>query len=482
MNILLVDDEPLSLDSLNDFLGVILGHTVTQCDNGADALQIFQKTPFPMVLTDLRMPGMNGIELLQQIKALSQGKTADVVIMTGYGDMNSAIEALRAGAYDFLQKPIIIEELASVVNRIAEHQSLLRENKEFTQQFDKKLEEAVHETKIKYDLLKSAYAEFAGVGGIGVYSKAMREVVSLVERLHKDRSIPVLIEGETGTGKEIVARLIHYGAGDVTTPFIPINCSAIASNLFESELFGYEGSAFTSAKKEGMKGKFEIAYGGSLFLDEIGDLPIDLQPKLLRALQEREIYRVGGIKVIKLDVRIICATNRNLDQLVKAGLFRSDLFYRLNVGRIYIPPLREQKEAIGPLAQMFLERFSKEKKRRFKFIVKEAAEMLENYSWPGNVRELQNTIERVVLLYDNIEVKPEYLHFSMASEPFQQIKGGIPFDPENLLLPPDKLNLREMEDAIISKTLSKFNGNKTKTATYLGMTRTTLRSKLKKEQ
>ncbi|MFA6470408.1 MAG: sigma-54 dependent transcriptional regulator [Candidatus Latescibacterota bacterium] len=481
MNILLVDDEPLSLDSLNDFLGTILGHTVTQCDNGAEALRIFMDTPFPMIITDLRMPGMSGIELLQQVKvAAPHGCTPDVVIMTGYGDMNSAIEALRAGAYDFLQKPIVVEELAAVVNRIAEHQTLLCENREFARHFDEKLEEAVHETKVKYDLLKSAYAEFAGVGEIGIYSKAMREVVSVVERLHNDRSMPALIEGETGTGKEVIARLIHYGAGDVTTPFVPINCSAIAPNLFESELFGYEGSSFTSSKKEGMKGKFEIAQKGTLFLDEIGDLPLDLQPKLLRAIQEREIYRVGGIKVIKLDVRIICATNRNLVRLVKDGVFRNDLFYRLNVGRIYIPPLREQKEAIAPLAQMFLERYAKEKKRRFRFLSEKAAKILENYDWSGNVRELQNTIERVVLLYDDTSVKPEHVHFISSDETESQNTKGVPFDPENLILPPDSLNLRYLEDIIINKTLSKFNGNKTKTATYLGMTRTTLRSKLKK--
>lgn len=479
MNILLVDDEPQSLDSLNDFLGIILGHKVTQCENGEKALRLFEKTPFPMVLTDLRMPGMSGVELLGCLKALPHGRFSDVVIMTGYGDMQSAIEALRAGAYDYVQKPINVEELSAIVKRIIEHQSLLQENFELTHHFHERVASEVHDTEEKLNLLKTAYSELVGIGRIGVFSGKMREVMSVVDRLHNDRSIPVLIEGETGTGKEIIARLIHYGCGDVTTPFVSINCSAITANLFESELFGYEGSSFTGSKREGMKGKFEIAHGGTLLLDEIGDLPLDLQPKLLRALQEREIFRVGGVKTIKLDVRIICATNRTLDQLVREGAFRSDLFYRLNVGRIYIPPLRERREAIAPMAQMFLERFAREKRRRFTFLTKDAATILEKYSWPGNVRELQNTIERVVLLFDDVEVKPEYLYFLTSGGTDQFDAGDVSFNPETLRLPPDKLDIRDLEDTIIRKALAKHNGNKTKTADYLGITRSTLRSRLK---
>jgi two-component system, NtrC family, response regulator AtoC len=477
MDILLIDDEPLSLDSLSDFLGVILGHHVVRCENGEQAIRFYEQTPVPLVITDLRMPGMNGIELLRRVKASPHGRATDVIVITGFGDMKSAIEALRAGAYDYLQKPINVEELSVLVNRVAEYQALLRENIELTHHFDEKVAAVVHETEEKYNLLKTAYAEITGVGKIGVYSDRMREVVKMAEQIHEDRSMPVLIEGETGTGKEVIARLVHYGRGDTTTPFVSINCTAIAPNLFESELFGYEGSAFTGAKKEGMKGKFEIAHDGSLFLDEIGDLPIDLQPKLLRALQEREIYRVGGVKMIKLDVRIICATNRNLLHLVKEGTFRSDLYYRLDVGRIHVPPLREQRTAIAPLAQMFVERFSKEKKRRFRFLTREAANILENYTWPGNVRELLNAMERVVLLFDDTEVRPEHLNFLTPAGSDLSVVG-TPFDPNAVLLPPDRLDLREMEDVLIRKALAKFNGNKSKTAEYLGITRTTLRSRL----
>lgn len=265
MNILLIDDEPLSLESLNDFLGAILGHHVSRFEDAEEALAQYKKTPFPMVITDLRMPEMSGIDLLKQIKKSPEGHVTDVIVITGYGDMRTAIEALRAGAFDYLQKPINVEELSLVVDRVIEHQTLLRENIEFTHRFDEKVAVAVKETEKKFERLKKAYAEVAGIGRIGIFSKKMREVASMAEKLHADHSIPVLIEGETGTGKEVVARLIHYGHGDVTTPFVSVNCAAITSNLFESELFGYEGSAYTGAKKEGMQGKFEIANGEASF-------------------------------------------------------------------------------------------------------------------------------------------------------------------------------------------------------------------------
>ena len=326
------------------------------------------------------------------------------------------------------------------------------------------------------DRVKSAYSELVGIGKIGVFSDAMRRIVGMTERLHQDRSIPVLIEGETGTGKEIVARLIHYGKGNSTAPFVPINCSAISPSLFESELFGYEGGAFTSSRIEGMIGKFELAQGGTLFLDEIGDLPLDLQPKLLRVIQESEIYRVGGIKPIKLNVRIVGTTNRRLQTLVEQGQFRHDLFYRLNVGGIHIPTLREQREAIIPLAQMFLEKYATLKRRRFTSFSNDALEILQNHAWPGNVRELQNAIERVVLLYDDTVVRKEYLEF------FPKRQGGLPgavnapMDLAQIILPPDRLDLQELEDRILEEALKLFEGNKSRTAKYLGISRSTLKN------
>jgi two-component system, NtrC family, response regulator AtoC len=322
-----------------------------------------------------------------------------------------------------------------------------------------------------------------GVGNIGIFSNKMREIRDLSEKLHNDRTLPVLIEGETGTGKEVAARMIHYGHGDVTAPFVSINCTAIPPNLFETELFGYEEGAFTDAKKKGAMGKFELAQGGTIFLDEIGDLPLDIQPKLLRVLEERAIYRVGGLKKIELDIRVICATNQNLFQKVKQGKFREDLFYRLNVAYIRIPPLRERKEAIAPLAQLFLTQFAEKKNRQFRYLHTDAVKILEDCPWPGNIRELQNTIERVVLLYDDIEVRPEHLRFltdmngDLLSDA-SQCDGNV-LQPGKIKLPPDKLDLKELEDEIVRKTLEKFDGNKTRTAEYLGLTRSALRSKLK---
>ncbi len=480
MRILLVDDDELSREALGDFLEEQLGHEVLQCSNGVEAIEAFRRTPFPMVIADIRMPEMNGIELLKRLKELPDGLMADVVLITGYADLNNAVQALRAGAYDYLQKPIDIEELAAVVSRTVEHQALLQENYELTHYFEEKLAEATRETNKKLEYIQNAYSEIIGIGKIGVFSEPMLSIVTMAIQLHEDRSVPILIEGETGTGKEIIARLIHYGYGDTTTPFISINCSAISPNLFESELFGYEGGSFTGARKKGMIGKLELAQGGTILLDEIGDLPMEMQPKLLRVFEEKAIYRIGGLKKIKLDVRIICATNRNLPRLVEKGLFRKDLFFRLNKCRIYIPPLRERKEDIAPLAQMFLERYAEEKKRRFRFIQKEAVKILEDYSWPGNVRELQSAIERVVLLYNDIEVKPEHLKFLTSVSDVISCADGYRIKPGSIILPDDKLDLNALVAEIVRKALIMFKGNKTKAARYLGITRSALRSRLKK--
>jgi len=378
-------------------------------------------------------------------------------------------------------KPIDVQELESIVNRVKEHLSLLKENMDLKFHFNKKLDQATKEVRQKYEQVQAAYSKIVGVGCIGIFSDQMREIKSLAEKFHQDRSLPILIEGETGTGKEVVARMIHYGEGEVTAPFIPINCTAIPSNLFETELFGYEEGAFTDAKKKGAVGKLELAQKGTVFLDEIGDLPLNIQPKLLRVLEERSFYRVGGLKKIELDIRIICATNQNLLGKVKKGKFREDLFYRLNVGHIQIPPLREQKGAIAPLAQMFLTEFSKKKHKQFKYIHQDAITVMNQYHWPGNVRELQNIIERSILLYDNIEILPQHIDYLANGKNTMQKswKQHNVLNPEKFELPAEKLDIKKLEDEIVKKVLSHFNGNKTKTAEYLGLTRSALRSRLK---
>ncbi len=484
MRILLIDDDPLSLKAISGFLAHQLGHDVTECEDGTAALKSYSDNPVPLVISDIRMPGVDGIELTGFIKKLPASRFTDIILITGYGNMDSAIRALRAGAYDYLLKPIDVEELAAIVSRVEEHLSLLKENIDLRFHFETKVNQATSEVREKYERIQSAYSKIVGIGNVGIFSERMRRIREVAEKLHQDRSLPILIEGETGTGKEVIARMIHYGDGDITTLFIPINCTAIPANLFETELFGYEEGAFTDARKKGAIGKFELAQGGTIFLDEIGDLPLEIQPKLLRVLEERALYRVGGLKKIALDIRIICATNQSLQQKVKEGQFRQDLFYRLNVGYIHIPPLRERKEAIASLARMFLLRYAEKKNRRFQYLHPEAEAILEKYPWPGNIRELQNTIERVVLLYDELEVRPEHIHFlTQGSGDFPGMEVGAVGDcllePGNIKLPVDKLNLKALEQEIVRKTLLKFSGNKTRAAEYLGLTRSALRSKLR---
>ncbi len=474
MNILLVDDDNLSRSSLASFLTDFMGHKVRECSSGSEALELLQQEYYPMLLTDLMMPGMNGMDLVKKVKQDPRLKMMDVVIITGFGKMQSAIEALRNGAYDYLLKPINVDELANVVEKIANHQHLIAENRILQTEFDQKLTESTQEMRAKLVDLQTMYAEIIGVGKVGIFSEAMKNIASLAGKFHQDRSVPVLIQGETGTGKEILAKMIHYGDGDVTAPFISINCSAISPSLFESELFGYEGGSYTGSKAKGMPGKLELAQGGTIFLDEIGDMPLDMQPKLLRVLQEREMYRIGGLKKIKLDLRIICATNQDLKLLISEGRFRRDLLFRINTGAITIPPLREQREAILPLAQMFLHRFAEEKRKRFRYISRSAAEYLENHEWEGNVRALEHAIEIAVLLHDDIELKARHLT-SVSGNTISELddKKGLFISLEKEVYP-----LKEMESKIIKTVVEMFQGNKSKAANYLGISRLTLRKKL----
>ena len=476
MFILLVDDEPMVCKALSDFVREQLGHTVLTSRNGDEALKMLEHEPIDMVLTDIRMPGINGLQLLEQIRK-GNGPQPDVVLITAHGDLDSAIQALRAGASDFIRKPVNIEELAEIIERIETRRKQAEDRSRVPVETRY---ETTPESDKRYQEFRASYVDLVNIGRIGLFSETIRNIVRLAKQFHEDRSVPVLIEGETGTGKEIVARLIHYGNSGNPQPFLPVNCSAISSTLFESELFGYEGGAFTGAKKEGMKGKLELANGGTIFFDELGDLPLEMQPKILRTLQELEFFRVGGVKKITIDVRVLCATNQDINKMIEEGKFRKDLFYRLNVGRIVIPPLRERKNEIAPLAQMFLERYAEDKKRRFKVLTGEAIEMLKEHSWPGNVRELQNAIERVVLLYDDIELRPEYIHFLGNAKPSGDQAGGTVFVPDNIVLPDSGLELDQVEHMIIKKALKKFDGNKTRAAKYLGLTRSTLRSRLRK--
>ncbi len=474
-----MDDDSLSRFSIEQYLKEHLKYNVTLAESGEQAIGLFKQNPFPIVITDMKMPGMSGIRLLQLIKEISPN--TDVIILTGYGNLQTSIDALRSGASDYILKPVSIEQLAIALEKVTRFQNLKSENYKLK-------DNLINSTKI----IKSSEAKIASMHTIlqqyspsleiGIFSSVMRNIVSLCENFHKERDVPVIIQGETGTGKEIVARLIHNGIKEtIDKPFVPVNCAAIPPHLFESELFGYVEGAYTGARKNGGIGKLELAQGGTIFLDEIGELPLEFQPKLLRALQEREIYRIGGDKLIKLDIRFIFASNRNLQQMVNDNKFRSDLYYRLNLGQIVIPPLNGRKDEVIPLAQMFLEKFAGKRKKEFRFIDEEARKILLEYQWPGNVRELQNVIERAVLLYNDDVLKKEHVSYLKNNKPdIKMPLIGTPIENGKVILPDDSLSIEDLEIEIVSKALEKFDNNKTKVADYLGISRSALRSRIKK--
>ncbi|MCF8307366.1 MAG: sigma-54 dependent transcriptional regulator, partial [Ignavibacteriales bacterium] len=379
MRILVIDDDKLISKAISDFLKHQLNHEVTVCDNALEGEKIFSNSSFPMIISDIRMPSMDGFTLTRKIKDNPDGKDTDIVLITGHTDMQSILKALRAGAYDYLSKPLDLEQLVSVVNKVEEHQKLLRENTVLRNRLDEKVQSDSVLLNEKLKKQQYAYEEVFGIGKVGVFSEEMKQITDMAKRLHADPTISVLIQGDSGTGKEIIARMIHYGDNDLSRPFISLNCAAISPALFESELFGYEAGAFTGSSSKGQIGKIELSNGGTLFLDEIGELPLEMQPKLLKVLQDREIYRVGGTRKILLNFRLICATNCKLEKNIEENRFRLDLFYRINTAKILIPALQQRKKDIIPLAGMFLEEFARARRQPASILTKEAAMVLINY-------------------------------------------------------------------------------------------------------
>jgi DNA-binding NtrC family response regulator len=490
--ILCVEDEKYVLSSLKAELKDAFGkeYLIECAENGEEALEIIEEITeenreMPVVISDYIMPGMKGDELLAEVHKLLPRTRK--VMLTGQADAEAVGKVVNnAGLYRYITKPWDVNDLViTVKNAITsfkrdktierQHKEIIAMNKKLEQKVQDQSEEIIASSQ-KLEQFKSAYAEVTGIGQIGVFSDKMRSIIKMTTFLHEDRGIPVLIEGETGTGKEIIARVVHHGEENTSRPFVILNCSAISPTLFESELFGYEEGAFTGARQSGMVGKLEMAQGGTLFLDEIGELPLELQPKLLRVLQQKELYRVGGRKRIELDVRIIGATNRDLQKEIEKGTFRRDLYYRLNTGRIFIPPLRERKEEIGPMSQMFLLKFAKDKGRKFTHISKEALKMMEKYHWPGNIRELQNALERIVLLYDDDAIYPDHLNFLEAEIPMEGNDR-----PRKLVIdfPEDSYHYDDIEHKVFEHVLRMFNGNRSHAATYLNVSRNRILRKLK---
>jgi DNA-binding NtrC family response regulator len=433
--ILVVDDDAIACDLLVEALEKE-GYQVESTTDGAEAIALGRQGRFDLVLTDIQMATVSGIDVLRAFKESSPDTC--IVLLTAFGSMEGAIEAIKQGAYDYLAKPFKKEEIRLVVRRSLEHTRLVREN-----------------ARIKEEL-----RERLGMSPLVGSSPPMLEVYKLVARVSTGKST-VLLEGESGTGKELVARAIHSNSPRRDRPFMPVNCAALPDTLLESEMFGHEKGAFTGAV--GVKhGLFEAAHEGTIFLDEIGDIGPTLQVKLLRVIQEQEVRRVGGTASQKVDVRIIAATNKDLSHMVKEGCFREDLFYRLNVVRIVLPPLRERREDIPTLVHHFLQKVSLTSPQTIRGFVPETMELLQRYHWPGNVRELENVIERAVSLAHGPLLLPNDL-----PEVIRQARPA-PVQEDGLL------TLEELEKRHLMKVLRETGGNKVRAAKILGIDRRTL--------
>lgn len=474
MRILLVDDEVPIVQSLTPFL-CDLGHDVTAAYNGYEALTALATGTFHVVLTDVKMPGIDGIELLTAIKNDPAGTTLDVIVFTGHGTEDMAIRALRAGAFDYLKKPLRVEELVIALERVEEHLHLQRENARLTTHFRKAV--AVQTAPLREHIrqMELALRTELGLDRVHIFSEVMQRVFEQARMFHSKRDVPVLIEGESGTGKELVARYLHYGDTSIVGPFVALNCTTMSTELFQSELFGYEGGAFTGAKTTGSSGRLELAQEGTLFLDEIGEMPLEFQVRLLRVLETREYYRVGGLKKLHTDARFIFATNRSLAEAVAEKRFRNDLYHRLHVGHIIIPPLRERRAEILPFADAFLAGFNRKHGTTIQGFSADAQQYLCTASWEGNVRELRNTIERAVILSEGPLLTAAALMGGARSTP-----TVLPPNASTWELPETGFALEQHEIDIVRQALHKHGGNKTQTARYLGLSLKALRSRLRK--
>ena len=451
-HLLVVDDDPVFLDLLKEVL-TKEGYEVTVALGGGEAIAKGMENPFDIVITDVRMEDKDGMEVLRAFKKHSPETT--VIMITAFGSIETAIEAVREGAFDYISKPFKMDEMTFTLRRALEQRRLLQENRFYRR-----------ELLTKY--------QFKNVIG---QTPAMVQVYKTIAKIADTKST-VLLYGESGTGKELVARSIHYNSPRNQRPFIPVDCASLVETLLETELFGHVRGAFTGAVSA-KKGLFEEADGGTLFLDELANITLSMQTKLLRFLQEHEIKRVGGTESLKVDVRIIAATNQQLEPLVREGKFREDLFYRLNVVTITLPPLRERREDIPLLANHFFQKFSEEYKKAISHISPEALEILTQYSWPGNVRELENTIERAVILSVHPIILPEDLPQKLLDivpdKRLDDLKKRYPLMSDKLL------SLKDVEKNYVLKVLKETKGNKKKAAEILGIERATLYRILEKE-
>lgn len=446
-SILVVDDESAQRLILSGHLKQ-KGFKVFEAASGNDALSIVNEKLIDIIITDFKMPDLTGLDLLKKVKATNLEIT--VVMVTAFGTIETAVEAMKEGAYDYLTKPIDLDELDLVIKKILERQQLLSENR----------------------MLKEQLVEKYNLSGIVANSKKMESVLNVAIRA-ADSKATILIRGESGTGKEVLAKAIHFASPRSDKPFIAVSCAALNENLLESELFGHEKGAYTGADKL-RRGRFELADEGTLFLDEIGDLPISTQIKLLRVLQEEQFERVGGSQTLSVDVRIIAATNRNIEQLINDGKFREDLFYRINVVTIEIPPLRERKEDILPLIGFFIDKFIKDTNKEKAEFSKEALDVLIRYNYPGNIRELENIVHHSIVLSRNEIISTDDLPLGIKNLKSEEHIKKL----SEILTLPDQVET--FEKKMIIEALHESNNNQSKAAKALGISEGNLRYKLEK--
>ncbi len=453
--ILVVDDEHLIRWSLDQQLRRE-GYTVLLAETGAEALQKAQADSPDLVLLDIGLPDADGLEILERLRA--GDPEALVIMITAHGGVESAVRAMRLGAHDYIIKPFDVEELKLTVRKALDTRALRRDVARFQAELQRG----------------------SSLGDIVGDSRIIRDLKLLIQRIAQSDATTVLLEGESGTGKDLVARVIHFQSARARAPFLAVNCAALPDHLLESELFGHEKGAFTDAKAL-KKGLFEQADGGTVYLDEIGDMKPDLQAKLLRLIEEKSFRRVGGLRDLQVDVRIIAATNRDLSKALEAGEFRKDLYFRLKVFPIHLAPLREHPEDILPLARYFLARFSSEMRREIRDLHPEAQACLTKYAWPGNVRELRNVLERAMILASGEVLHAEHLPPEIGTgEVERPLHPATPAHAAGVTLPAEGVSLEEVERDLVRQALEATEGNQVRAARLLGISRDALRNRMKK--
>jgi DNA-binding NtrC family response regulator len=448
--ILVVDDEKLIRFSLEKEL-TKEGYEVITADSGEDCLKLVKEELPDLVLLDIHLPGINGMDILKIIKEIDRDTL--VIMITAYGAVETAVRAMKLGAYDFVEKPFNMEKIKVLIKKALETVKLKRE-----------VSDLRRKQRITY-----------GFDNILGQSEGIKKVIDLAKKIARSDATTILLQGESGTGKDLVAKVIHYQSARAEKPFMEINCTALPETLIESELFGHEKGAFTDAKTL-KKGLFELADGGTVYLDEIGDTKPSTQAKLLRVIEDKTFKRIGGTKDIRVDVRVMAATNKNIEEAVKSGSFREDLYYRLKVIPIHLPPLRERREDILPLANYLIKEFNREFRKKVEGIAPMAQKFLTQYFWPGNVRELRNVIERAILLESEDIILAEHLPVEIMVRPTEEKQiGGL-----SIRIPRDGLSIDDVERNLIKQALDITHGNQTKAARLLNISRDALRYRIQK--